>query len=407
MNFGFVSTRFAGNDGVSLESSKWAEVLEGAGHRAYWFSGLSDRPAASSFVVPESHFAHPEIEAINGAVWFRDRLAPGTAEAVQSIRTRLVAALREFCEHFAIDVLVPQNAVTIPMNLPLGLAIVDLLRETGMPAIAHHHDFYWERDRFGGRAALPLLEEAFPPRLPRLAHAVIHSRAARDLEERLGLKATVVPNVMDFDRVAEAPRRVRGELLALLGLEEGDRILLQPTRVVPRKGIEHAIELVRRLGGGRHKLLVSHEAGDEGFDYRDRLAGLADAAGVDLRFPSADLTLDEWYSLADFVTFPSLYEGFGNALLEAVHFRKAVLVNRYPVFREDIEPLGFRFVVMDGIVTDEVVAQVQGLLAEPASHAETAERNFRIAAERFGYPLLEGKLRGLMEQIGLAFAANG
>ena len=38
-NIGFVSTRFAGTDGVSLESSKWAEVLDKSGHACFWFAG--------------------------------------------------------------------------------------------------------------------------------------------------------------------------------------------------------------------------------------------------------------------------------------------------------------------------------------------------------------------------------
>jgi hypothetical protein len=44
MKLGFVSTRFAGTDGVSLEAMKWAEVLEEDGHEVFWFSGRSDRP---------------------------------------------------------------------------------------------------------------------------------------------------------------------------------------------------------------------------------------------------------------------------------------------------------------------------------------------------------------------------
>lgn len=40
---GFVSTRFAGTDGVSLEAAKWAEVLEQEGHECYWFAGELDR----------------------------------------------------------------------------------------------------------------------------------------------------------------------------------------------------------------------------------------------------------------------------------------------------------------------------------------------------------------------------
>ncbi|MBW2336879.1 MAG: glycosyltransferase family 1 protein, partial [Deltaproteobacteria bacterium] len=39
LNIGFVSTRFAGIDGVSLESSKWARVLEDEGHACFWFAG--------------------------------------------------------------------------------------------------------------------------------------------------------------------------------------------------------------------------------------------------------------------------------------------------------------------------------------------------------------------------------
>ena len=44
INIGFISFRFHGTDGVSLETSKWAEVLEEMGHKCFYFSGLSDRP---------------------------------------------------------------------------------------------------------------------------------------------------------------------------------------------------------------------------------------------------------------------------------------------------------------------------------------------------------------------------
>ena len=41
---GFISTRFAGTDGVSLETSKWATVLERLGHECFYFAGQCDRP---------------------------------------------------------------------------------------------------------------------------------------------------------------------------------------------------------------------------------------------------------------------------------------------------------------------------------------------------------------------------
>ncbi len=403
MNFGFVSTRFAGTDGVSLESRKWAEVLGRSGHRCYWFAGLCDHPAEVSHIVPEAHFAHPEIGAIHESIWGRDVLPGGIAESVERHRARLRTELDKFVRRFGIDVLVSQNALAIPMHLPLGLALVDLLRETSLPALAHHHDFHWERERFSGAAARPWLDEAFPPRLPGVVHAVIHSGAAREMRQRFGIAATLVPNVMDFE-APPPPAPDVAALRAALGFAEDDRVLLQPTRVVPRKGIEHAVELVHRLGDLRNRLVVSHEAGDEGLAYRDWLLALAREKSVDLRFvdPAAPGTpaLHEFYALADFVTFPSLYEGFGNALLEAVYFKKPVLVNRYPVFREDIEPCGFEFVTMDGRVTEGVVSAVRRQLETPSSHRPAADRNVAIAAERFGYATLSERLDGMLCELG-------
>jgi hypothetical protein len=57
-NIGFVSTRFAGTDGVTLEASKWAQVFKSTGHNYFWFAGLLDRSPARSFLVPEAFFQH-------------------------------------------------------------------------------------------------------------------------------------------------------------------------------------------------------------------------------------------------------------------------------------------------------------------------------------------------------------
>ena len=412
MNFGFVSTRFSGTDGVSLESRKWAEVLERAGHRTFWFCGLSDHLPESSFVVPEAHFDHPDIKAISAVIWNCDRFPPGTSDMIARLRGRLHASIDQFCDHFSIDALIPQNAVTIPMNLPLGLALSDFIEATGIPTLAHHHDFYWERERFTGRAVQPYLNRAFPPQIPGIVHAVINSAAAREMKSRFGITTILVPNVMNFEQPAPVPGRSRAQILTSLGLAEEDRLILQPTRIVPRKGIEHAIELVHRLGEKRNKLVISHEAGDEGLDYRNRLEALAADKGVDLIFltdrastgPSGTddvpVTLAELYSVADFVTFPSLYEGFGNALLEAIYFKKPLLVNRYSVFKDDIEGCGLDLVLMDGEVTDEVVEQVRRILEAPGLFLDSAERNFKIAADHFGYRTLEKRMREMMVQGG-------
>ncbi|RPJ20956.1 MAG: hypothetical protein EHM33_27320, partial [Chloroflexi bacterium] len=66
---GFISTRFAGTDGVSLETIKWVTVIERMGHECFYFCGECDRPPAKSYIVPEAFYRHPMIDAINQTVY--------------------------------------------------------------------------------------------------------------------------------------------------------------------------------------------------------------------------------------------------------------------------------------------------------------------------------------------------
>ncbi|MGH2488125.1 MAG: glycosyltransferase, partial [Candidatus Limnocylindria bacterium] len=110
-------------------------------------------------------------------------------------------------------------------------------------------------------------------------------------------------------------------------------------------------------------------------------------------------SLHDAYLAADLVSYPSLYEGFGNALLEAVYYGKPVLVNRYPVYDADIRPLGFRFVELQGAITDETVRAVRAILTDPAGQAADAEHNFVIGRKHLGYDRLERALSDLMASL--------
>ena len=69
-----------------------------------------------------------------------------------------------YYDKYQFDILVVQNALAIPVNIPLGLALTEFIIESGIPTIAHHHDFYWERQRFHSFAAMDYLKAAFPLR---------------------------------------------------------------------------------------------------------------------------------------------------------------------------------------------------------------------------------------------------
>jgi glycosyltransferase involved in cell wall biosynthesis len=409
MNVGFVSTRLAGTDGVSLETAKLATVLRRMGHQVFYCAGELDSEGPPGLLVPEMHFAHPQARRVHDES-FAPPAPADLRERIARQSEELKDALATFVARFSIDVLFPQNALAIPMHIPLGVALTEFIAATEIPTVAHHHDFYWERKRFVLTAVPDILERCFPPDLPSIRHLVISSLAQESLLRRRGISACVLPNVFDFETPPPTPDSFSADLRQEMGLGPDDRLILQPTRVVPRKGIELAIELLRRLEDSRCKLLITHPAGDEGMEYLHSLQNLAEQASVDLRYaadrfddarrvtPSGSKTYNLWdaYLHADFVTYPSLVEGFGNALLETVYFHLPALVNRYSVYIADIAPLGFDFVEIGGEVSDGAVARVRRLLDDAECRQKMVEHNFSLGREHFSYAVLEARLRDVL-----------
>ena len=409
---GFVGTRFAGNDGVSLECAKWARVLWDHRHVSYWFAGRLDRDPATSMMIPHAYFGHPDIQWINDRIWGVTTRDQEVTRRIYAISDHLKRGLYDFTGKFEIDILIAENALCIPMNVPLGLALTNFVAETGFPTIAHHHDFYWERSRFSVNAVGDILAMAFPPALPSIQHVTINGRAQQDLSHRRGESSLLVPNVLEFEKEPgnsdEYAQRFRQDI----GLGPDDIMFLQPTRVVPRKGIEHSIALVAALKDPNCKLVISHESGDEGHEYMHALMEMAEHQSVDLRFASDHITetrtdedgkrtytLEDAYSQADFITYPSVYEGFGNALLEAFYFRKPVLVNRYSIFVTDIEPKGFEVVTMDGYLTRGVVDHVHRVIHDDEYRDNMTEHNYQLCKGFFSYSVLRRKLRALVTNV--------
>ncbi len=409
-NIGFVSTRFSGTDGVTLESAKWARILWDHQHVSHWYAGKLDRDPTVSMLVPEAYFYDRDNVWINEHAFGTHQRTPELTRKIYEMADRLKASLYEFVKKFSIEILIVENALCIPMHIPLGVAITHFIAETKIPTIAHHHDFYWERARFSVNAVGDFLAMAFPPSLPSIQHVTINTFAQQNLSWREGSSSIMVPNVLNFE---EPPPENSGDsdFRKEIGLEPDDIMLLQPTRVVPRKGIEHSIALVSQLKNPKCKLVVSHESGDEGLEYRDALTELAEQSGVDLRFVHTHVTsdvpyqsngapvtalLDDVYAQADLITYPSLYEGFGNALLEAFYYRKPVLVNRYAIFISDIEPKGFKVVTMNGFLTRGVLEQVRKVISDEKYRKGIVDYNYELGKAFFSYSVLRRKLRALI-----------
>lgn len=425
-NVGFISTRLAGTDGVSLETAKWANVFEKTGFTCFYFGGEIDRPPKRSHLVKEAHFQHPDIRDIFRSCFGASIRSRRVTRKIHQIKRKLKDQLYRFIEKFNLDLLVPENALTIPLNIPLGIAITELISETGMPAIAHHHDFFWERQNFMINACWEYLNMAFPPHLPSIQHVVINSSASNQLSLRTGISARIIPNVMDFDHppplsahyesCASIPGENRpssdtyaADVRRSLGVADDELLILQPTRVVKRKGIEHAIELVHRLQM-KAKLVISHASGDEGYDYERRVREYSKLLKVDTYFVSSIIneqrgrtkngrkvyTLEDIYPHADLVTYPSNFEGFGNAFLEAIYFCCPIVVNTYSIYAIDIKPKGFSVIELDGYVTDEAVRQAQAVLTDPELRKKMVTHNYETAKKYYSYSILSKKLRNLI-----------
>jgi glycosyltransferase involved in cell wall biosynthesis len=408
-NIGFISFRISGTDGVSLETMKWSEVLEKMGHNSYFMGGELETPAERSMIVEEAHFTHPRIKELYQESFNNHYRPAALTKGLHEYREILKKSVYEFIRKFKIDILIPQNVLTIPLNIPLGMAITEVIAETGIKTVAHHHDFFWERKRFLRNCVWDYFNSCYPPHLNSIHHVVINSSAQNQLALRSGISSTLIPNVMEFEKppgpMDEYTRDVRRDL----NIDDDELLVLQPTRVVKRKGIEHAIELVARLGM-KAALVISHASGDEGYEYQTRVKEFAQLLNIkalfvqdiidDSRGTTADgrkiYSLHDIYPHADLVTYPSIVEGFGNAFLEAIYFKKPIMVNNYSIYSFDIKPKGFDVIEMDDFISQATIDDTRKVLQSPERIKKMTETNYALALRYYSYKILETKLDDIL-----------
>jgi mannosylglucosylglycerate synthase len=107
-------------------------------------------------------------------------------------------------------------------------------------------------------------------------------------------------------------------------------------------------------------------------------------------------TLGDVYPKADLVTYPSLLEGFGNAFLEAVYYRRPIFINNYTIYSIDIKPKGFKTAEFSGFVNDETATQVRKILKDRKFAEEMTEHNYKLGKRFYSFTVLEQQLRILL-----------
>jgi len=297
-----------------------------------------------------------------------DRLLPGLGmDAIPGpeLGGRLAEALD------GADLVVVENVCSLPRNREATAALAGAL--VGRPAILHHHDLPWQREEFGD---LP----GWPPDDPVWRHVTINEHSRKELADR-GLAATTVYSGFPV------PAPGRRELTrARLGVAPGRRLLLQPTRAIPRKNVPAGLAMAEALGAD-YWLTGPSEDG-----YGPELQRLLAAAPrrVHRRIPGG-LTVDDAYAACDAVVFPSTWEGFGAPLIEASLHRRPLAVGDYPVARE-LAAFGFRWFPSDD------PGPLRAFLARP--DPALLERNHAIARRHFSLDALAAQLVALLRDAG-------
>ncbi|WP_306204209.1 glycosyltransferase family 4 protein [Actinoplanes sp. RD1] len=204
----------------------------------------------------------------------------------------------------------------------------------GTPSLALVHDCIFEADpRFAPSPRVRLAYRLFTSLIVRTsAVATVSAASGREVERWYGRRVPsghVIPNGVDLDRrgTPDGRRRLRDEF----GLEPGYVLHVGAQR--PHKNVPVLVEAIAKVPETR---LVLVGSADERFS--DEVGAAITRHGVGdrvtrLSFVPEDL-LGSLYAAAGMFAYPSLVEGFGLPVLEAMVADTPVLAADVPVLRE-------------------------------------------------------------------------
>ena len=411
MRIGIIIGRIGGVDGVALETEKWIDILKKLGHEVFIISGEFESwkmDYEHDHLFPALSFFSAEAEWEQRKAFFEpDKDPEPLLDHVEKWSTMIEGVLLKWAENKKIEVILSENASALPCQLSMGIAIKKLIKRTSLPIVTHDHDFHWERGQRYISAHPEInqyVDDNFPLLLPDVKHAVINTFGVETFKKRFDIDAMLVPNVMDFNRVYGVPTPENEMFLRDVGVKSDEIALLQVTRIVRRKGIETAIDLIDQLHDKKLKLVITgNNHDDENKEYYNELIDQIHKLNLSRQIIFASHKVLDHKDLSDVYahgracTYFSTYEGFGNAFVEGVLAKKPIFVNNYkPVYMQDIGDKGFETVMIeDGNLTNEKIQQMSNIIYDPIRCKEIGEFNFELGKKHFSYDVLEEKLNAL------------
>jgi len=413
MRIGLMHFRVGENDGVSLEMDKCKTVLEKMGHEVLYIAGeLNGLPGIR---IPSISMKNETNQWIHSNAF--ENLSISEEKFIKLFEdyvSRIYEELRNSLPE--IEMLIVHNILSLGFNLAAAVAITKYAMDRNIKLLCHHHDFYWEREKYSKPQTTyvrELLDKYFPPKEANIFHITINKLSRDELKLRKSVDSIVIPNVFDFEQRDWVIDDYNKDLRKTLGIDGREIVILHATRIVERKAIEIAMDFVEefaKIAGHTVHFVLAGFPEPESMGYYEKLKRKSEKMSFRTYFAHDMIkykrhvdengrkfySLWDFYAIADAITYTSVLEGWGNQLIEAVFARKPLVIYEYPVYKSDIAPLGFKFISLsdkavynqeeqlyetDVDILRERASELKKLLSNPNHLHKIVQHNFEIGKE--------------------------
>ena len=416
-NIAVIASRMKCVDAVSIDAEKWIDKYNNLGYALHLISGKFGEPVElTNFEIPELDYKHPEIRGVK-RILFSSKLDKYGKKAANILLNNLVRRIKQPLKNYIvknkIDLLHVEDVLLSFKNMPLNIAILEIIKELNIPTITRHHYFYWDLPYFTKFKNMPHLFDNTNLKLKNIIHITNSEFDRKILAEKKEIKSTVIPNVINTEMIAKIDEYNK-DFRESLGINKDALLFLQPTRVKRNKCIEKSIKIVSEMNSINKKenaLVITGSPVYSRGNYFEEIVKKASKQKVKIIFANDKIfisrhqnkdkkfySLNDSYVHADVVLYPNTSAAFGNPLLEAVAHSKPVVVNQYPKLNELLDQ-GFNFIVMDQKVTSEVLSDIYEMLNDDSKRQKLIKNNLDILKNNFSTDVLDDKIIPILNQL--------
>lgn len=336
---------------------------------------------------------------------------------------------------------VPNTVLPAPQKVGDSLdekvfASIDML-EKGLAQLAGEFDIMHAQDCIAARAAARVRDAGAPITVVRTVHhvddfttpalincsrqaiiepdrvLVVSEQWREILRDDYGRSTDVVPNGVDLTRFPKPSDDVIADLRARIGAGDGKFVFLGVGGVEPRKGTVHAFRALARLRREGVDAVLAIVGGHSFQDYAPyREAALAELTELGLTLGRdvhllgtvSEADLAGWYHSADALCFPSVKEGWGLVVFEAMAAGLPVVASDLPVFKEYL--VDGESALLPPVADDEALAAAMRTMLQDAALRDRLRAGGEALLPRFSWEASARRHREIYDDIRAGVGAS-